>query len=102
MFLKSFLILLTCFRAGQALIKCNGDVTKLQLCSLHENYNKGLVGTGSEDFDFPLTVRSSITLLDIADFNENKNTITIDLLLSIIWFDVTMTLEANNPNEYVP
>ena len=102
MLLKLLLILLTCIKTYQALVRCNENVTKLQLCSLHENYNKGLVGTGLEGFEFPLTVNSSITLLDISDFNENRNTISIDLMLSILWFDVSITVESNEPNKYVP
>ena len=87
-------------RNVQALVKCNGIVTKLQLCSLHENYNKGVVGTGAEEFQFPLTINSSITLIDIAEFDENKNTITLQVVLSIRWHAATMELESNN-NKYV-
>ena len=99
--LISIAILVTLLlRNVQALVKCNGIVTKLQLCSLHENYNKGVVGTGAEEFQFPLTINSSITLIDIAEFDENKNTITLQVVLSIRWHAATMELESNN-NKYV-
>ena len=99
--LVSIVILVTLLlRNVQALVKCNGIVTKLQLCSLHENYNKGVVGTGAEEFQFPLTINSSITLIDIAEFDENKNTITLQVVLSIRWHAATMELESNN-NKYV-
>ena len=99
--LISIAILVTLLlRNVQALVKCNGIVTKLQLCSLHENYNKGVVGTGAEEFQFPLTINSSITLIDIAEFDENKNTITLQVVLSIRWHSATMKLESNN-NKYV-
>jgi hypothetical protein len=84
----------------QALIKCNERVQKLQLCSLHENYNKGVVSTGWENFKFPQTVSSSITLIDIAEFNENENTITLQMILSIKWYATTMILESNQ-DKYV-
>ena len=84
------------FSNVQALVKCNGIVTTLQLCSLHENYNKGVVGTGAEKFQFPLTINSSITLMDVAEFDENENTITLQVILSLKWHAATMKLESNN------
>ena len=62
--------------------------------------NKGVVGTGAEEFQFPLTINSSITLIDIAEFDENKNTITLQVVLSIRWHAATMKLESNN-DKYV-
>ena len=91
---------LTFLMSVQALIKCNGTVQKLQLCSLHENYNKGVVSTGWDSFELPQTVVSSITLIDIAEFNENENTITLQIILSIRWYATTMTLESNR-DKYV-
>ena len=91
---------LTFLMSVQALIKCNGTVQKLQLCSLHENYNKGVVSTGWYNFELPQTVASSITLIDIAEFNENENTITLQMILSIRWYSTTMTLESNQ-DKYV-
>ena len=73
---------------------------KLQLCSLHENYNKGVVSTGWDNFELPQTVGSSITLIDIAEFNENENTITLQMILSIRWYATTMTLESKQ-DKYV-
>ena len=72
----------------------------LQLCSLHENYNKGVVSTGWDNFKLPQTVASSITLIDVAEFNENENTITLQMILSIRWYSTTMTLESNQ-DKYV-
>ena len=100
MFISIAILVTLLLRNVQALVKCNGIVTKLQLCSLHENYNKGVVGTGAEEFQFPLTINSSITLIDIAEFDENKNTITLQVVLSIRWHAATMELESNN-NKYV-
>ena len=91
---------LTFLMSVQALIKCNGTVQKLQLCSLHENYNKGVVSTGWDNFELSQTVASSITLIDIAEFNENENTITLQMILSIRWYSTTMTLESNQ-DKYV-
>ena len=93
------IILLLFFNGCQALVKCNGIVTKLQLCSIHSQYNKGIVSTGFENFKFPLTVNSSITLIDTAEFNDDENTITLQIILSISWYAVTMKLESNDENK---
>ena len=98
--LKVGIILLSFLRNVQALPKCNGTVSKLQLCSIHDNYNKQFVNRGWENFQFPLTVKSSVTLFDIAEIDENKNTVTLQLLLKIFWHDVTLSLETNNEKEY--
>ena len=59
-----------------------------------------VLGTGAEEFQFPLMINSSITLIDIAEFDENKNTITLQVVLSIRWHAATMELESNN-DKYV-
>ena len=100
MFFQLLTFSLTFLMSVQSLIKCNGTVQKLQLCSLHENYNKGVVSTGWDNFKLPQTVASSITLIDIAEFNENENTITLQMILSIRWYATTMTLESNQ-DKYV-
>ena len=42
---------------------------------------------------------SSVTVFKIAELDENQNTLTLNLLLSIIWNDTRLTLETNDPNE---
>ena len=96
MYLPIVIILLLTRRTVLALPKCNGTVSKLQLCSIHDNYNKQFVNRGWENFKFPMSVTSSITLFDIAEINENKNTVTLQLLLKIFWHDGTLRLETNN------
>ena len=84
-------------KTSKALVKCNGTVTKLQLCSLAEKYDKGT--------PFPckgcdaLKVSTSVTVLKIAELDENKNTITLNALLSVWWNDTRITLETNDLNE---
>ena len=95
------IILLSFLRIIQALSKCNGTVSKTQLCSIHDNYNKRYQNRGWDKFQLPMTVKSSVTLLDIAEINENKNTVTLQLMLKVIWHDATLRLETNNEKEYV-
>ena len=77
---------LTFLMSVQALIKCNGTVQKLQLCSLHENHNKGVVSTGWDNFELPQTVASSIILINIVEFNANENTIINSCKIWQQWF----------------
>ena len=84
---------------GQSLIQCNKNVTKEQLCSLFDQYEKGtsdLKITGK-----PMIIKSSVTMLKIAELDQNKNTITLNVLLSIWWNDTRITIESNAPNGYV-
>ena len=81
----------------QALVQCNGTVTKTQLCSFGAVYDIG--NTGSEKLGSPLTLKSKLNVLDAADFDENESTITLNLLFTILWTDVRLRLESNKPNE---
>ena len=84
---------------GQALIQCNKNATKEQLCSLYDKYQKGKSDwtiTGK-----PMSIKSSVTMLKIAELDQNKNTITLNILLSIFWNDTRITIESNTPNGYV-
>ena len=75
----------------QGLVQCNGTVTKLQLCSLEADYNAGSTGTGTIDFGgYPLPVKTAINVLKIAHFDENYNTITLNIQLSVIWNDTRL------------
>ena len=78
---------------GEALVQCNGTVTKLQICSIDKNYNK------MHTMGKPGTVWSSINLNQIAEMNEHEQTITLDLVLSVWWYDQRITLESNDPNK---
>ena len=94
---KFILFLLFTIRSSTALVKCNGTVAKLQLCFLPDKYDKGAPpGNGVPE---PMKMNSSVTTFKIAELDENQNTITLNLLLSVIWNDTRITLETDNPNE---
>ena len=85
------IIFLSCLKSIQGLVQCNGTVTKLQLCSLEADYNAGSTGTGTIDFGgYPLPVKTAINVLKIAQFDENHNTVTLNVLLSVIWNDTRL------------
>ena len=93
-----FVILLAFFvKTSKALVKCNGTVTKLQLCSLAQKYDQGtpIQCKGCD----PLKILTSVTVFKIAELDENKNTITLNALLSVWWNDTRITLETNDLNE---
>jgi hypothetical protein len=98
--LVSYLLLMVSSLAlPQALIQCDKNATKEQLCSLYDKYEKG-----TSDFKItgkPMSIKSSITMLKIAELDQNKNTITLNVLLSIFWNDTRITIESNTPNGYV-
>ena len=54
-------ILLHMLNLGQALVPCNGNVTKLQLCTLSSEYDKGMPS------DPPLNLLTSITIFSISE-----------------------------------
>ena len=86
-------VILCLISTGEALVQCNETVTKLQLCSIDKNYNK------MHTMGKPGTVWSSINLNQIAEMNEHEQTITLDLVLSVWWYDQRITLESNDPNK---
>ena len=78
-----------------SLVKCNGNVSKIQLCNLHsEEYNKDTTPWSPGN---PMILKSSVNVYEIAEFNEEENTITLNFLLSIIWYDTRLSLESINP-----
>lgn len=78
---------------GEALVQCNGTVTKLQLCSIDKSYNK------MHTMGQPGTIWSSINLNQIAELNAQEQTITLDLVLSVWWYDQRITIESNDPSK---
>ena len=91
------IILFLKIKPTKALVKCNETVTKLQLCSLADKYQKG-VPPGCKDCK-PMNLSSSLTVFKIAELDENQNTVTLNLLLSVVWNDTRVTLESNDPDE---
>ena len=87
-------ILFLKIKSTKALVKCNGTVTKLQLCFLSDKYDKG-----KPPGKWPMKMVSSVTTFKIAELDENQNTITLNLLISALWNDTRITLETDDPNE---
>jgi hypothetical protein len=95
--MKTILVLFLLLKMSQALVKCNGTVSKLHLCYLPEKYDKGAPPwcNGCE----PMKLISSVTVFTISEVDEHQNTITLNLLLSVVWNDTRLTSETNDPNE---
>ena len=90
-------VLFTLLKISQALVKCNGTVSKLQLCYLPEKYDKG-APPWCHGCD-PMKLVSSVTVFTISEVDDIKNTITLNLLLSVVWNDTRLTSETNDPDE---
>ena len=43
------IIFLSCLKSIQGLVQCNGNITKLQLCSLETDYDARRTGTATVD-----------------------------------------------------
>ena len=93
----SLILLFIFVKENQALVKCNGTVSKLQLCSLTDKYDKG-VPQGCNDCG-PIVLYPSVTVFKISEIDEQHNTITMNVLISAVWNDTRVTLETNDPNE---
>ena len=74
----------------QGLVQCNGTVTKLQLCSLEADYNARSTGKNTKTNGYPLLLKTAVNVLKIAQFDESHNTITLNVLLSVIWNDTRL------------
>ena len=77
--------------------RCNGTVTKLQLCFLGSEYDKSFLVDEQDQGK----IWSSVQIFEISEFDETQQTITLDLLLSVWWYDQRLALESNKPKQYV-
>ena len=97
MSLKFLIFLLSVVRYSKALVKCNGKVSKIQLCSLqNDEYDESIPPWSPGN---PMILYSYITVYKIAELHEEENTITLNFLLSVVWYDTRISLEDNNPNK---
>ena len=99
MILKYLIFLLAVLKFSDALVKCNGKVSKIQLCNLHtDEYDKSTPPWSPGN---PMVLNSYLTVYKIAELNEEENTISLNFLLSVVWYDTRLTLESNNPNKSI-
>ena len=84
------------FDFGQPLlVSCNETVSKLQLCTLVSDYEQGV--PDSVVHKQPTQVSNSVTLLSVAEFNEDQSTISLNVLLAMWWNDTRLTLIPKGP-----
>ena len=91
-----WLTVLFFLQTGQALTHCNETVKKLTMCSLVEVYEQGMPPL---ETDGPLMVINSVTLFSLAELNEDQSSISLTVLLAMVWNDTRLALKSNNPNE---
>ena len=66
-----FLLTLLCiFSTTKALVRCNGNVTKIQLCSLEPIYEKGFSRKNNQGE--PLKIWSSVHVKEIAELDQHR------------------------------
>ena len=79
------------------LVKCNGNISKIQLCDLsNDEYDKGIPPASPGN---PMILKSSVTVYEIAELNDEKNSISLTFKLSVIWHDTRLGLASKNPNK---
>ena len=99
MSLKFLTFFFSVVRFSNALVKCNGKVSKIQLCNLHNNeYEESMPSFSPGN---PMILKTSVIVYKIAELNDKDNTITLDFLLSVVWYDTRLSLESNNPNKSI-
>ena len=99
MILKFLIFLFSVVRFSNALVKCNGKVSKIQLCNLqNDEYDKSTPPWSPGN---PMILKSSVIVYKIAELNEEENTITIKFLLSVVWHDTRLSLESSSQNKSI-
>ena len=73
---------------------CSENFEGIRLCSLDANYDKSYPPDPR-----PISLKQTITLLDIFEFNADTQTVTLSLRLKTFWKDTRITLQSSNPNE---
>ena len=95
---QTLLLILSLLRpCHSALVKCNGEVLKLQLCNIQEEeYNEAIphISPGH-----PTTIKPLVMIYKIAELDDRKNTISLNFLLSISWNDPRISLESSDPDK---
>ena len=98
MYLVLTLMVQFLIKLGQALISCSEkNVTQLQLCSVEnfgeENEYHNLYGYPDvKSVGVPMSVKTALTLISIADVNAEQNTILINIVISLFWNDTRISL----------
>ena len=73
-----------------ALLSCNQNVTKLQLCSEKPHNPEFPDDLGIQK---PMDLKMTLKLISLSEFNDNENTILVNIILGLFWNDTRITLE---------
>ena len=88
-------------KLGQALISCSQkNVTQLQLCSVEnfgeENEYHNLYGYPDvKSVGDPMSVKTALTLISMAEFSDEQSTILLNVILSLDWNDTRISMLPN-------
>ena len=82
---------MTLLHTNYGLKLCNETVTKLQLCTKNSKYDRGTTGV------YPMNLITSVTLISVSDFNEIKRTMTLNVLVAMVWNDTRLRLINESP-----
>ena len=71
------------------MVSCNETVIEPQICTLVSGYDDGV----PDDLSGKRTmVKSSVTLYSLGELNEEQKSITLNVLLAMVWDDTRISL----------
>ena len=80
----------------QGLKSCNESFTSLELCKLTKEYLKEQpTATPGE----PIIIDPIITLSSVSEFEGNLETLTLDVIIKVMWNDSRLTMKSEIENE---
>ena len=91
-----FMSFMVCLETVKGFVNCDQNVTKLQLCKTIDIYDNGEPDWSPNN---PVLLLTSVTLIEMAELDEDQMTITMNILLSVVWPDSRISLKSNNTNE---
>ena len=75
---------------SEALINCNKTVSKLQLCSVKPHNPEFPDMTSKEG---PMDLKMTLNLVSVAEFDDEDNTLLLNVIHGFVWRDTRITLE---------
>ena len=92
------LILMLLPKSHAALVSCDQPVSKLRLCSLVSDYDQGMPASASASSK-PVEVVQSMTLFSVAEINYDQSTMTLNVLIALVWNDTRLSLKSSSSDE---
>ena len=77
----------------EAIINCQENITAIRLCQIPKTYNNGEPPMSNGR---PMSLKQSLTLLSVAEFDVDQNTLSLVILLAVQWNDTRIKLKLDS------